>query len=214
MLLQAPNSHNPNAFVRSIASLNGLASDVSRDASQAQVVVQSAHAENGAQSQNALAENATLVQGGSAENSKAIAVAAPPSDPTIRTVRSPFLTFPALSSSTPLSLATFWGPTLSRGLGNINQGQGTQQHSVARGFDFDGNPSHATNTLVQNENTAMNLTSHQGAAFSLEPSPEPSRTAPLFLFSPANRLSPHQIALQNTRTLPPKGLASYVNAMV
>jgi len=136
--------------LRSSTALNGLTTEVSRDASQAQVVVQNSNAYNGAQSHNTLQENATLLQGARADNTKQIQVSAPATPG--QSLHSPI-------TSPPIAVETTSNDSLSLGRATARQDQLVGQNSFARLQNANGEPSQASNDLVQTEALATEISS-------------------------------------------------------
>lgn len=173
MSLSAMNSLTP--VLRSRAVVNGLTTEVARDASQAQVVVQNSNAHSGSQSHNTLQENATLIQGAIGDNTKQIQVSAPAAAG--QSLHSPI-------TSPPLAVETVSNDSLSLGRATAQQDQLVAQNSFARLQNANGQPSQASNTLVQTESAATGISAGVTQYGSLQGlKAEPSKVAPPTLFS-------------------------------
>ena len=153
MSFSAPTVSSYTPQVYASATVYGLASEVSRDASQSQVVLQNSTAYSGAQSNNSLQEHATLSQQGASDNQKQIEVS-PPTPPSVPS--------PTIASRPVASIGSVSGGHNSLGRGTIDQNQGTVQNTLARLQGMDGQPSHASNDLTQFESVSEDLLAELG----------------------------------------------------
>jgi hypothetical protein len=125
-----------------IVDLRNLQSDIFRQATQNQSVVQKGRAFSGAQVTNDLEQKERLSQEAVAENSKTISIRDANAD---LADLSPFDANYIQNLLTQVNAEEF----LARSVLKLNQGQQVVQEGFASGVDFEGNPSTVTNNLVQ-----------------------------------------------------------------
>lgn len=129
--------------------LNGLVSDVFRNADQTQDVVQAGRAYSGANTVNNLTQDEAIKQDGLSVNTKNVNI-----EPPVPSFIDPNFHFNYLQRViTDYDAADY----LSRGVANITQNQRSGQNAFSRLLDFDGNQSVVVNNLNQIEDVDQTL---------------------------------------------------------
>jgi hypothetical protein len=158
MSLSVSNLNHSLPLLSSSAAIHGLTAEVSRGASQSQVVVQNSTAYSGAQSNNAIQETATLFQGANADNSKHVQV-----NPTATAGVSAYSPIASLAAGIGVPNSDF----LSLGRAAVDQNQLVAQNAFARLQNVDGQPSRASNGLAQAASTGTEISSNLGQGTAL-----------------------------------------------
>jgi hypothetical protein len=150
MSLSVSNLNIP--LLSSSVAVHGLTAEVSRGASQSQVIIQNSTAYSGAQSHNTLQETATLFQGASADNTKQVQL-----NPTATT-----LAAYAPLASPAVGIGAVNSDFLSLGRAAADQNQTVAQNAFARLQSADGQTSRSSNELSQTATTNTAITSNLG----------------------------------------------------